>query len=117
MEHEELHAEQPRAIQVTWKVRRGSPKSGHDFKPTFQERRAICVTAAGMIAYLMAGGKIKPEMKGVLLTTAKLKIDLPQHAGRAKEIVAALKDLIEETRKAKMPEYALFARTHFACSE
>jgi hypothetical protein len=108
LEHEELHAELAKASQVPGGLGEAAKNVAAILGPHFRKEEEYALPPLGLLS-LLAGGKIRPDMKEVLPMTDRLKADLPHMLEEHKAIVAALRYLIEEAGKAKMPEY-----THFA---
>jgi len=108
LEHEELHAELAKATQVTGRLGDSAKNVARILDPHFRKEEEYALPPLGLLS-LLAGGKIKPDMKEVLPMTDRLKADLPHMLEEHKAIVAALKNFIEETKRAGMPEYAHFA--------
>jgi len=108
LEHEELHAELAKAMAVPGKLGEAAQNVARVLGPHFNKEEEYALPPLGLLP-LLAGDKIRPEMREVLPMTDRLKADLHHMLEEHKAIVAALKLLIEEARKARMPEY-----THFA---
>jgi len=108
LEHEELHAELARATQVGGKIGDSAKTIAALLHPHFMKEEEYAMAPLGLLSSL-AEGKVTTEMKEVLKMTNRLKADLPQMLEEHKEIVAALKNLIEAAKKEKKMEYARFA--------
>ena len=108
LEHEELHAELAKATQVTGGLGEAAKNVAKLLDPHFKKEEEYALPPLGLLPMLV-GGKIRPEMRGFLLMTDRLKVDLPHMLEEHKAIVAALHDLIEEARKARLPEHEYFA--------
>jgi hypothetical protein len=108
LEHEELHEELAQATQVTGKLGEAAKNVAAILGPHFRKEEEYALPPLGLLS-LLAGGEIRPDMKEALPMTDRLKVDLPHMLEEHKAIVAALKHLIEEARKVRMPEYAHFA--------
>jgi len=108
LEHEELHAELARAIQIGGKIGDSAKTVAKILHPHFMKEEEYAMLPLGLLSSL-AEGKVTTEMKDVLKMTNRLKAELPQMLEEHKEIVAALKNLIEAAKKEKKMEYARFA--------
>jgi hypothetical protein len=108
LENEELHAELSNATAVDGRLGETAKNVASVLDPHFKKEEEYDLTPLGLLS-LLAGGKIKPDMKEVLPMTDRLKADLPHILEEHKAIMAALHDLIEEARKAKTPEHEHFA--------
>ncbi len=108
LEHEELHAELARATQIGGKIGDSAKTVAKILHPHFMKEEEYAMPPLGLLSSL-AEGKVTTEMKEVLKMTNRLKAELPQMLEEHKEIVAALKNLIEAAKKEKKMEYARFA--------
>jgi len=108
LEHEELHAELAKATQKPGGLGEAAKNVAAILGPHFRKEEEYALPPLGLLP-LLAGDKIRPEMREVLPMTDRLKADLPHMLEEHKAIVAALKYLIEEAMKARMPEYERFA--------
>jgi hypothetical protein len=108
LEHQELHRELAKATREPGRLGEAAKNVAAILDPHFRKEEEYALPPLGLLP-LLAGGKIRPEMKEVLLMTDRLKADLPHMLEEHKAIVAALKYLIEEARKARMPEQIHFA--------
>jgi hypothetical protein len=108
LEHEELHAELSKALAVHGRLGEAAGNVARVLDPHFKKEEEYALPPLGLLS-LLAAGKIKPEMKEVLPMTDKLKADLPHMIKEHKVIMAALHDLIEEAKKARLPEHKHFA--------
>jgi len=100
LEHEELHAELARAIQIGGKIGDSAKTVAKILHPHFMKEEEYAMLPLGLLSSL-AEGKVTTEMKDVLKMTNRLKAELPQMLEEHKEIVAALKNLIEAAKKRK----------------
>lgn len=108
LEHEELHAELAKAMAVPGRLGEAAKNVARLLDPHFKKEEEYALPPLGLLPMLVEG-KISPEMREVLLMTDRLKVDLPHMLEEHKAIVAALHDLIEEARKARLPEHKYFA--------
>ena len=90
LEHEELHAELAKATQVTGRLGEAAKNVATILDPHFRKEEEYALPPLGLLS-LLAGGKIRPDMKEVLPMTDRLKADLPHMLEEHKAIVAALK--------------------------
>ena len=110
LEHEELHAELAKAMVVPGRLGEAAQKVARLLDPHFKKEEEYALPPLGLLPVLV-GGKIRPEMRGVLLMTDRLKVDLPHMLEEHKAIVAALHDLIEEARNARLPKHEHLLRS------
>ncbi|MDD4985875.1 MAG: hemerythrin domain-containing protein [Dehalococcoidales bacterium] len=108
LEHKELHAELAKAIAVPGKLGKAAQNVATVLEPHFKKEEEYALPPLGLLP-ILAGGKIRPEMRAVLLMTDRLKADLPHMLEEHKTIVTALHDLIQEARKARLSEHERFA--------
>jgi hypothetical protein len=108
LEHEELHAELAKAILVPGKLGETAQNVARVLDPHFRKEEEYALPPLGLLPMLI-GGKIRSEMRNVLTMTDRLKADLPHMLEEHKMIVAALHDLIEEAREARLSEHEYFA--------
>ena len=108
LEHEELHAELAKAMVVPGRLGEAAQNVARLLDPHFKKEEEYALPPLGLLPVLV-GGKIRAEMRDVLLMTDRLKVDLPHMLEEHKAIVAALHDLIEEARKARLPDHEHFA--------
>ena len=108
LEHEELHVELAKAMVVPGILGDAAKNVARVLDPHFKKEEEYALPPLGLLPMLV-GGKIRPEMREVLPMTDRLKVDLPHMLEEHKAIVAALHDLIEEARKARLPEHEHFA--------
>jgi hypothetical protein len=108
VEHEKLHEDLAKAIQVTGKLGAAAKDVAAILVPHFRKEEEYALPPLGLLSVL-AEREIKSDMKEVLPITERFKADLPHMLEEHKAIVAALKDFIEEAKTAKKPEFVYFA--------
>jgi hemerythrin superfamily protein len=108
LEHEELHEELAKATRQPGKLGEAAKNVATILDPHFKKEEEYALPPLALLS-ILAGGKFRTEMREILLFTNRFKADLPHMLEEHKAIVAALKYLIEEANKAKMPEYVRFA--------
>jgi len=107
-EHEELHAELSRSVKAGGRTGEAARAVARLMHPHFLKEEEYALPPLGLLGDL-AEGKIDPEMSAVLTMTDKLETELPIMLAEHKEIVVALKDLIEAAETENKPVYARFA--------
>jgi len=107
-EHEELHAELVKAIQVGGKIGEAAQSVAEVLHPHFVKEEEYALPPLGLLG-LLSEGKVLPEMKNVFSMTDKLKRELPQMLEEHKAIVGKLKGLVEAAKKEGRMEFAHFA--------
>ncbi len=107
-EHEALHAMLKHATQLPGKTGEAAKAVAEIMHPHFVKEEEYALPPLGLLPQL-ASGKFSEEMKQVLLMTDKLKKELPEMLAEHKQIVAALKVLIEDATAENHPEVAEFA--------
>lgn len=108
LEHEELHAELTRATQVSGKIGDSAKAVAKILHPHFIKEEEYAMPPLGLLS-LLADGNFTMEMRDVLTMTERLKSELPEMFKEHKAIVAALKPLIDASKKEKKMEYMHFA--------
>lgn len=108
LEHEELHAELVKATKESGKIGDAAKVVAKVLHSHFVQEEEYAIPPLGLLTQL-AEGKVTKEMRGALAMTDKLKAQLPQMLKEHKEIVAALKNLIDVAKKEKKMEYVRFA--------
>lgn len=93
-EHDELHAQLGRAIEVGGATGEAAAKVAKALHPHFLKEEEYALPPLGLLPAL-AEGRILPEMEAAVAMTYRLKADLGQMLLEHKEIVAALKVLME----------------------
>lgn len=107
-EHEELHAELVSATKAggrTGEAAKGVAKLMH---PHFIKEEEYALPPLGLLTAL-SKGTIESGMADVLKMTDKLETELPQMLAEHKDIVAALRRLVEAAKAENKPEYVHFA--------
>jgi hypothetical protein len=108
LEHEELHAELTRATQVSGKIGDCAKAVAKILHPHFIKEEEYAMLPLGLLS-LLADGKVTKEMRDVLTMTERLKSELPEMLKEHTAIVAALKPLIDASKKENKIEYMHFA--------
>ncbi|MGB7571783.1 MAG: hemerythrin domain-containing protein [Methanothrix sp.] len=93
-EHDELHAQLGRAIEAGGATGEAAAKVAKALHPHFLKEEEYALPPLGLLPAL-AEGRILPEMEAAVAMTYRLKADLGQMLLEHKEIVAALKVLME----------------------
>jgi len=83
LEHEELHAELAKAKVVPGKLGEAAKNVAAILGPHFRKEEEYALPPLGLLS-LLAGGKIRPDMKEVLPMTDILKAELPHMLGSIK---------------------------------
>ena len=107
-EHEELHAELVKATQAGGRTGQAAQAVARAMHEHFEKEEEYALPPLGILPDL-AKGKIVQSMSAILKMTDKLETDLPTMLSEHKEIVAALKTLIDAAKAEDRPEYAHFA--------
>jgi hypothetical protein len=107
-EHEKLHNELARATRAGGRTGEAAKAVAKVMHPHFIKEEAYALPPLGLLAAL-SKGQIAPGMAEVLTMTDKLEAELPQMLAEHKEIVTALRTLIEAAKAENIPEYAHFA--------
>ncbi|MDP3025666.1 MAG: hemerythrin domain-containing protein [candidate division Zixibacteria bacterium] len=108
LEHEELHKKLAEAARVSGKVGEAARNVARILHPHFVKEEEYAFPPLGLLPVL-AEGKVTSEMGDVLSMTGKLKTELPEMLQEHKEIVAALKELVDTAKKEKRMEYVHFS--------
>ncbi len=104
-EHEELHEELVRATKSGGRTGEAAEAVAKLMHPHFVKEEEYALPPLGLLAAL-SKGKIEPAMADVLKLTDKLEIELPHMLAEHKEIVTALKRLIEAATAEDKLEHA-----------
>lgn len=107
-EHDELHAELGRSVKAGGRTGEAAQSVERLMHPHFLKEEQYALPPLGLLADL-AEGRIDPEMSAVLAMTDKLEAELPTMLAEHKEIVAALKELIQAAEVENKPDFARFA--------
>lgn len=108
MEHEELHAELQAIMNMPGKIGVAAHAVAHVLHPHFVKEEIYALPPLGLLADL-AAGKYDPSMNAVLTMTDRLRAELPIMLEEHKQIVVALRVLVNVARAAKKLEVARFA--------
>ncbi len=107
-EHEELHNELVHATQSGGRTGEAAKSVAKLMHPHFVKEEEYALPPLGLLAAL-SKGKIEPAMADVLKLTDQLEIGLPHMLAEHKEIVAALKRLVEAATAEDKLEHVHFA--------
>jgi len=107
-EHEELHNMLRRATQLSAKTGEAARKVAELMHPHFVKEEEYALPPLGLLP-LLSSGKLSEEMKQVLPMTDKLKAELPEMLAEHKQIVVALKVLMQHATAENHLEVAEFA--------
>ena len=107
-EHEELHRELARATQSGGRAAEAAKAVAKLLHPHFVKEEEYALPPLGLLIALSTG-KLEPDMADVLKLTDRLEVELPRMLAEHKDIVTALKHLIEAATAEDKPEYAHFA--------
>ncbi len=107
-EHEELHNELVRATQSGGRTGEAAQAVAKLMHSRFVKEEEYALPPLGLLAAL-SKGKIEPAMADVLKLTDKLETELPHMLAEHKQIVTALKRLIEAGTAEDKREYVQFA--------
>ena len=108
IEHEELHERLRKATKETGELGEAARAVAELMHPHFLKEEEYALPPLGLLRDL-AGGRVTPDMKEVLVLTDRLKTDLGQMLAEHKSIVVALERLSGAAKKAGKMEYAEFA--------
>lgn len=107
-EHKELHAGLEKATRAGGRTGQAAQAVARVMHAHFEKEEEYALPPLGLLPDL-AKGKIQPGMSAVLKMTDKLEAELPAMLSEHKEIVAALKTLIDAAKSESKPEYVDFA--------
>jgi hypothetical protein len=108
-EHEELHAQLAKATKLAGPLGDAAKAVARVLHDHFVREEEIAMPPLGLLKDV-AAGRIRPEMRQVLVLTDTLKAELPKMLEEHARIKAALADLERVARDQKQPEVADFAR-------
>ena len=107
-EHEELHAYLARAVDAGGATGESAAKVAKALAPHFLKEEEYALPPLGLLPDL-AEGMILPEMQATVAMAHRLKSDLGEMLLEHKEIVAALKVLVDAANSEGKEEAAHFA--------
>lgn len=107
-EHEELHGELARATKAGGSTGEAAKAVAKLMHPHFVKEEEYALPPLGLLSVLSTG-KIEAEMAEVLKMTDKLEAELPHMLAEHKDIVTALRHLVEAAKAEDKPEYVHFA--------
>ena len=107
-EHEELHTMLKQATLLSAKTGEAAKAVAELMHPHFVKEEEYALPPLGLLPQL-SSGKLTEEMKQVLPMTDKLKKELQEMLAEHKQIVAALKVLVQHATEEQHPEVAEFA--------
>jgi len=93
-EHDELHAQLGRAIEAGGATGEAAAKVAKALHPHFLKEEEYALPPLGLLPAL-AEGRVLPEMEAAVAMAYRLKADLGQMLLEHREILAALKVLVE----------------------
>ena len=108
VEHEEHHVELAKATKAGGATSEAAQVVAKVLHPHFLKEEEYALPPLGLLPVL-AGGKTSPDMKAAVNMTDRLKNDLDHMLLEHKEIVEALKVLIEAARNEGKEEFVRFA--------
>ena len=109
LEHEELHQQRVKAIEEGGKVGEAAKAVADVLHPHFKKEEEFALPPLGLLSSLLNQDKISPEMKSIHTMTKKLRADLPHMIAVHNDIVMALNNLIDVTKKENKTEFMQFA--------
>jgi hypothetical protein len=107
-EHDELHEELEKAIEVEGEVGEAAERVARLLHPHFVKEEEYALPPLTALNRL-AEGKAVPEAREMIEMSEKLKADLPQMLREHREVVEALEKLAVEAKKAGKYEQVRFA--------
>jgi Hemerythrin HHE cation binding domain len=107
-EHEELHRMLKDATTLPSRTGEAAKLVAKLMHPHFVKEEEYALPPLGLLP-MLGEGRISSEMKLVLAMTDKLKSELPEMLAEHKQIIAALKELVNASTKENHPEVAEFA--------
>lgn len=107
-EHEELHSDLVRATMAGGRTGEAAQLVAKALHPHFIREEEYALPPLGLLSEL-AKGALEPGMADVLKLTDKLEADLPHMLAEHKQILAALKTLVEAAKGENKIEHARFA--------
>ncbi len=108
LEHEELHRELTRIIDLGGEVGTAARAVARVLHPHFMSEEELAMPPLGLMKRL-GRGEVTSDMAEVIKTTDRLKSQLPKLLREHEEIVAALHHLSEVAQKENKPDCRLFA--------
>lgn len=107
-EHEELHGELARATKAGGRTGEAAKAVAKLMHPHFVKEEEYALPPLGLLPAL-SQGILQPGMAEVFKMTDKLESDLPHMLAEHKDIVTAVRPLIEAAKAEDRPEYVHFA--------
>jgi hypothetical protein len=107
-EHETLHAELVKLTLRRGKVGEAARTIATLLHPHFVKEEEFALPPLGVLTEV-SEGRVKPEMKDVLVSTDKLRAELPRMLEEHKLVLGALRRLAAAAKQEKKPEAARFA--------
>jgi hypothetical protein len=107
-EHDELHSDLVRATKSGGRTGEAAQSVAKVLHPHFVKEEEYALPPLGLLTAL-ANGTLEPGMADVIKLTDKLEADLPHMLAEHKQILAALKNLIEAATAENKMEHAHFA--------
>jgi hypothetical protein len=108
IEHDELHTDLVKATKAGGKTAEAAKEVAKVLHSHFVKEEEYALPPLGLLVAL-SEGKFETSMAEVLKMTDKLEAELPTMLSEHKDIVAALKKLIDAARTENRPDVAHFA--------
>jgi hypothetical protein len=108
IEHAELHAKLRKGTAEKGSIKKAAKRLVSVMHPHFVKKEDFALPPLGLLPSL-SKGKVTQDMKGILLMTDKLKVQLNQMLKEHEEILTALEKLTASAKKENKLEYLRFA--------
>jgi len=108
IEHAQLHKELRKGTRAGGETGEAAKKVAKILYPHFVKEEDFVLPPLGLLP-LLSKGRVKSDMKDILLMTDKLETELNQMLKEHKQIINALKKLVSAAKKEKKLEYLRFA--------
>jgi hypothetical protein len=108
IEHDELHTDLVKATKAGGKTAEAAKEVAKVLHSHFVKEEEYALPPLGLLVAL-SEGKFETSMAEVLKMTDKLEAELPTMLSEHKDIVAALKKLIDAARTENRPDVVYFA--------
>lgn len=109
LEHEALHEELSKAMEIKGKIGDTAKAVAEVLHPHFMKEEEYAFPPLGLLPILIKGN-VTLEMRDVLKLTNKLKEELPHMLDEHKTIIATLLNLTDAAKKEKKIRYSRFAK-------
>ncbi len=107
-EHDHLHEDLARATGLPGKIGEAAREVARVLHPHFVQEEEYALPPLGLLMPL-AQGKITPDMAAAIPMAERLKAELPKMLSEHKEIIKALRNLVDVAMREGKTEYADFA--------